>query len=97
MDEFEKMIGNLEKLPPEKKKSEVERMKGLCICPDCPTYNVCAGEKRELLYCILGKSPSCIEDELGCICPDCPVAAEADLVNLYYCTQGSEQEMRRSS
>lgn len=94
MDSFEKMSQSLESKDPAAKEQEIDRLKGQCICPDCPTYNKCAGDKHELLYCFLGKSPECIKDEMGCICPDCPVAAEAELVNLYYCTIGSEKEMR---
>jgi hypothetical protein len=94
MDSFEKMLSDLNAKQGEEKEKEIARLKGDCICADCPTYNKCAGDRQELLYCFLGKSPQCIKDELGCVCPDCPVAAEADLVNLYYCTVGSEKEMR---
>ncbi len=95
MDSFEKMLQGIDSLGPEDRSKEIERLKGECICPDCPTYNKCAADRRELLYCFLVKSPECITDEMGCVCPDCPVAAEAELVNLYYCTQGSEKEMRQ--
>lgn len=94
MDAFEKMLDDIEKKQGAEKEKEIERLKGLCICPDCPSYNKCAEQQRELLYCFLGKSPQCIKDEQGCTCPQCPVAAEGDLVNLYYCTIGSEKEMR---
>ena len=94
MDSFEKMLNNLDSLQGQDREKEIARLKGQCVCPDCPTYNKCAEEKKELLYCFLGKSSQCIKDELGCICPDCPVAADAELVNLYYCTIGSEKEMR---
>lgn len=94
MDSFEKKVQELSVATGDKKQSMLEKMKKDCICPDCPSYNKCAGDIQELLYCFLGKSPSCIKDELGCVCPDCPVAADAELVNLYYCTQGSESEMR---
>ena len=53
-------------------------------------------QKGADLFCLVGKSRECQQDELGCICPDCPVTAELDLKNTYYCTQGSEKEMRRS-
>jgi Protein of unknown function (DUF2769) len=94
MDSFEKMLTDLDGKQGEAKEKEIARLKADCICPDCPTYNKCAGDRQELLYCFLGKSPQCIKDELGCVCPDCPVAAEAELVNMYYCTAGSEKEMR---
>jgi hypothetical protein len=95
MDSFEKMLKDLDMKQGEGKDKEMARLKAACICPDCPTYNKCAGDRQELLFCFLGKSAQCIKDELGCICPDCPVAAEAELVNLYYCTAGSEKEMRQ--
>ncbi len=97
MDSFEKKVQEISTSGNEEKDRELDRMKKECICPDCPSYNKCAGDAKELLYCFLGKSVSCITDELGCICPDCPVAADLDLVNLYYCTQGSEEEMRKRS
>lgn len=80
--------------------TEVERMKTiksyktLCICSNCPTYNGCAQEKGELLYCIIGKSPKCITEELGCICPACPITEKIELTNEYFCTKGTEREQR---
>jgi len=94
MDSFEKMLDGLEARQGEDREREMARLRNGCICPDCPTYTKCAGDRQELLYCFLGRSPQCITEEVGCVCPDCPVAAEADLVNLYYCTVGSEKEMR---
>jgi len=94
MDAYERLARALKEMSPADRERELSRMRAECICPDCPTYTECAGEREERLYCFLGKSPECITDELGCICPDCPVAAEAGLVNLYFCTTGSERSMR---
>ncbi|WP_019176935.1 DUF2769 domain-containing protein [Methanomassiliicoccus luminyensis] len=94
MDAFEKLLKALGEMGQEEKECIFSKMKSECTCPDCPSYNQCAGDKKELLYCFHGRSPECIQEELGCVCPDCPVAAENELVNLYYCTSGSEKEMR---
>ncbi len=93
MDAFESEWQKQEQMNEEQRKKETERLGMNCICPDCPTYNKCAVDRQEVLFCFKGKT-DCISDELGCICADCPVAAELDLVNLYYCTRGSEREMR---
>jgi hypothetical protein len=95
MDSFEKLLGQLNAMSEEERRSEIDRMKGECICPDCPTYTECAGEGGERLFCFLGKSPECIQSEQGCICPDCPIADKAGLTNIYFCTTGSEKSMRK--
>jgi hypothetical protein len=94
MDSFEKMLKDLEMKQGEEKQKEIARLKADCICPDCPTYTKCAGDRQELLFCFQGKSPQCIKEEMGCNCPDCPVTTQAGLTNLYYCTTGSEKELR---
>lgn len=91
-DVFERLAARLE--GPGDGEAELGRLGARCICPDCPTYTACADERGERLYCFRGRSPECIRDELGCTCPDCPVAAEAGLERLYYCTAGSERELR---
>ncbi|MBI0584030.1 MAG: DUF2769 domain-containing protein [Methanomassiliicoccus sp.] len=95
MDAFETMLQALYRNMGEEWEKEIAKLKEECICPDCPTYNECAGKIGEKLYCFLGKSPECIENELGCSCPDCPITVRAELENLYYCTGGSEMEMRK--
>jgi hypothetical protein len=95
MDKFDQYMEQMKGLGPEQVRALIEDNKKKCICASCPTYNECAARKRELLYCLLGRSKECQMDELGCVCPDCPVTVDLDLVNTYYCTQGSEREMRR--
>ena len=73
----------------------IEEKKDLCICGGCPSYNNCAKEEQELLYCSLGKSPACIIKENGCICPSCPVTDQMGLKNEFFCTRGSEKEQRK--
>ena len=65
-----------------------------CICAECPTYNACAGDAKELLYCVYGQSFRCITEDLGCICPSCPVVEEIGLINLTFCLLGSESSQR---
>lgn len=96
MDKFDEYMEHMKGLGPEEVRNLMDGYKKKCTCAACPTYNECMARKRELIYCILGKSRNCQIDELGCICPDCPVAAELDLKNTYYCTQGSENELRRT-
>lgn len=69
-----------------------DRLRQTCICPECPTYTPCAGSAQERLYCVLGRSPRCITEDLGCICPTCPVAEGLGLVHLTFCLEGAEAE-----
>jgi hypothetical protein len=71
-----------------------DRLRQQCICPDCPTYTPCAGDALERLYCVAGRSPRCIPEDLGCICPTCPVVDEIGLVHLTFCLLGSEAGQR---
>jgi hypothetical protein len=70
------------------KMTDEEKMKG------CPSYNDCAKEKGEVLYCSLGASPTCITKATVCICAGCPVTSKMGLKNQYFCTKGSEKEQR---
>ena len=72
----------------------IEEKKKMCICAQCPSYNECAKVKNELLFCMIGKSQECIKEENGCICPTCPVTAAMGLKHGYYCTKGSEKELK---
>ena len=94
MDKLELFLQELSQITEEEQMKATEAKKGLCACPNCPTYNECAQEKGELLYCILEKSQPCITEELGCICPACPIWEKMDLSNEYFCTKGTEREQR---
>jgi len=78
MSKVEKNINNIEK----------------CICGNCPSYNKCAEEKKEKLYCAkdVGKS-SCEFKMNGCICGNCPIHKENELLSWYYCMNGSVDEI----
>jgi hypothetical protein len=94
MDAYERMFKELDSRVRGDRGAEIEGLRAECICPDCPTYTKCAGDAGELLYCFLGRSKECINEELGCNCPDCPVAGRAGLKNIYFCLKGSEGELR---
>lgn len=76
---------------PKVEKNEANMHK--CFCPNCPSYNECAKEKTERLYCAgeIGKS-SCKYKMNGCICGGCPVHRENNLQAGYYCINGSADE-----
>lgn len=71
-----------------------ERLWEECICPQCPTYTPCAGGEQERLFCVAGRSPRCITEDLGCACPACPVTEEMSLEYLTFCLLGSEAAQR---
>lgn len=61
-----------------------------CFCLNCPSYNECAKEKTEKLYCSeeIGKS-ACDYKMNGCLCGGCPVYKNNNLKTGYYCLRGS--------
>jgi hypothetical protein len=64
-----------------------------CICPKCPSYNVCGKEKNELLFCAAPKAArKCAYNENGCICDGCEVYKNNKLTKGYYCRKGSAEE-----
>ena len=66
-----------------------------CVCPICPTYNQCAKDAGENIFCLKGKS-SCINKEKGCMCPTCPFAAKYKIgvIRNFFCMRGKEMEQR---
>ena len=94
MDKFEQVAQQMSQMDEQDRMKMTQAKKDLCICSGCPTYNKCAKNKNELLYCALGRSPTCITEELGCICPSCPVTEQMGLVKEFFCTRGSELEQR---
>lgn len=94
MNKFEQMMQQMSKLSEKDRGKKIDDLKKLCICEGCPTYNECAGNENELLYCVLGKSPNCIVKEVTCLCPDCPITEQLGLKNQFFCTRGSERDQR---
>jgi hypothetical protein len=94
LDKFEEVMKMMSKMTDEERMKSMKDKKSLCICGSCPSYNDCAKDKGELLYCSLGASPSCITEAPACICGACPVTTKMGLKNQYFCTKGSEKEQR---
>lgn len=66
-----------------------------CACPICPSYNSCAKEKHEALFCAIPlKQIACKYNENGCVCGDCPVHKTYKLEAGYYCIHGSAEETK---
>jgi hypothetical protein len=65
-----------------------------CSCLSCPSYNECAKDKLEKLYCAseVGRS-ACKYKMNGCICGSCQVHKDNNLANGYYCLNGSAVEI----
>jgi hypothetical protein len=94
MDKFDKTMQDVSKMPAEKQLETINTLKGLCICPSCPTYTNCAKNAKELLFCYHGKSFMCIDREKECNCPKCPVTKELELKNKFFCARGAEKAQR---
>jgi hypothetical protein len=94
MDKFEEKMKMMMGMSEEERMKALEMKKKMCVCPGCPSYNECAKNGTELLYCALGKSPACITEMKGCTCPACPITPDMGLKNQYFCTRGSEKEQR---
>jgi hypothetical protein len=94
MDAFEQWLNmSWEKNAKERKQITNEK-RAMCICPVCPSYNRCAQENHELLYCIAGKSMLCISSDAGCTCRKCRVTDELGLIYQNFCLKGAEAAQR---
>jgi len=94
MDRFEQAMKHLTGLGEDDKGKAIYANRSLCVCSTCPTYNHCAKSKNELLYCLLGKSPSCIKNLKICACVRCPLHFKIGLNRRYFCGRGTEAEQR---
>jgi hypothetical protein len=94
MDTFDTQMQALAKMSKEDQAKTIGELMGMCICPTCPTYNSCAKNAKEGLFCALGKSFMCISEEKGCNCPTCPVKGKMGLKYMSFCTRGQEQAQR---
>ncbi|OPY32584.1 MAG: hypothetical protein A4E32_01166 [Methanomassiliicoccales archaeon PtaU1.Bin124] len=93
MDNFEKNRDRWSRMSRQGREQETRKLKMLCNCPQCPSYNECADAKSDLAFCIIGKG-TCSFEENGCICASCPVAQEWGLMHQYYCINGAELDVR---
>lgn len=98
MDKFEQKMDEIGQMSEDERNKAVEDYKSQCICPTCPTYNECAQNANERLFCALGASENCISenDYETCKCPECPLAQALDVGEIYntYCIKGGELEQR---
>jgi hypothetical protein len=62
----------------------------VCQCLDCSTHNKCAKNSGERLYCVVMRSPFCIDSKKGCLCHDCPISTELSFKKDYHCLEGAE-------
>lgn len=94
MARFDTLWADLEKKGKAALNEAIKSRRESCDCPGCPTYNSCAGDKGERVYCLGARSDSCIKegDMSGCICPGCAVQAELGLEKMYYCVYGNAKE-----
>lgn len=76
---------------PKVRKNEANIKK--CSCSNCPSYNNCSKEKKEVLFCAqeIGKSV-CDYKMNGCVCGKCLVHQKNDLKAGYYCIFGSAEK-----
>ena len=96
LDKFEQLIQDVLNMSESDQKKAVESYKDSCICQTCPTYNKCASDANEKLFCVTGKNADCITELRGCECPTCPLAKSLDVgvINNTYCLSGGELEQK---
>jgi len=94
MDIFEQWLNMSWEKNAKERKNLMNEKRSACRCPACHSYNRCAREHHELLYCITGKSMLCISEDAGCICRDCPVMTALGLRHQYFCMKGGEAAQR---
>lgn len=97
MDTFEQTMESISKKTKKEQADLIAGLKSKCPCAPCPSYNVCAVNAGEKLFCINGKSFMCISDDKGCSCPQCPVGKEVGLKHQKFCLRGSEMAQRYES
>jgi hypothetical protein len=96
MDKFEQLMHDVMEMSESDRNTAIETYKKSCVCPTCATYNECAADANEKLFCVTGKSKDCITKPKGCECPTCPLAQSLDVgvINNTYCLNGTEMEQR---
>jgi len=81
-------------MPKDQMMAKVMELSKMCTCPSCPTYNECAKNSMESMYCNHGTSFHCISENKGCLCPTCPVAKIQGLTHQSFCMMGNEKTQR---
>jgi hypothetical protein len=97
VDKFEQLIHDVNEMSEDDRNKAIEDYKGSCICPTCATYNQCAADSNQKLFCVTGKNKDCITKLKGCECPVCPLAISLDVGKIHnsYCLNDSEMEQRK--
>jgi hypothetical protein len=92
MDKFEETIDNVMSMSENDRNNAIETYKSSCICHTCASYNQCAADANEKLFCVTGISGDCITELKGCECPTCPLAKSLDVgvIHNTYCLNGRE-------
>ncbi|MCK9631881.1 MAG: DUF2769 domain-containing protein [Methanoregula sp.] len=70
----------------------IDQYRKMCICDPCPTCNECMRADDALLFCVIGRSPTCTFEKKECLCAACPVTRALGLKHRYYCIRGTERE-----
>jgi Protein of unknown function (DUF2769) len=94
MDIFEQWLNMSWEKSAKDRKNLMDEKRSACRCQACPSYNRCALEHHELLYCITGKSMLCISEDSGCTCRNCSVMTELGLMYHDFCMKGGEAAQR---
>ena len=56
LDIFDTLIQEVMEMSENERNESIGSYKGSCICQTCATYNECATEANENLFCVTGKS-----------------------------------------
>ena len=65
-----------------------------CACSVCPSYNDCARDKGETMFCAEENGKGTCDYQMnGCVCGPCPVHTECKLSSGYYCMHGSAEQV----
>jgi len=96
LDSFEELTNQLNEMSDDERREKIEELQLDCVCPICPTYNKCAKDTGENIFCLKGKS-KCFKKEKGCMCPTCPFAAKFKIGVIYnfYCMRGLETDQSK--
>lgn len=97
MTKFEELINQLNEMSEDERTQKIEELEAECVCPICPTFNQCAKEAGENIFCLKEDVNKCITTEKGCMCPTCPFASTYKIGIFYnfYCKRGVELEQRK--
>ncbi len=84
-------------MTPEETKKREEMVNSMCICRSCPTYVALGKEDDFIGYCFEGHGKSKnITKEQGCYCGTCPIYEMYRYLTQYYCTRGTEKEVKEA-